>query len=58
MERTILFGAQTSEGLLIAGAQERTGDLVAALDKEGTPAAVVGRVTEGEAGHIRVRRAE
>ena len=62
VERTILFDAQTSGGLLIAVAQERTGDLVAALEKEGTPAAaVVGRVTEGEQGqpgHIRIRRAE
>jgi selenide,water dikinase len=60
VERTILFDAQTSGGLLIAVDDGRARDLVAALEKEGTPAAaVVGRVTEGEQsqpGHITVRR--
>jgi selenide, water dikinase len=60
VERTILFDAQTSGGLLIAVEEDRTGELIAALDDEGTPAAaVVGRVTEGEQGqpgHITVRR--
>jgi selenide,water dikinase len=60
VDRTILFDAQTSGGLLIAVEEDRAGDLVAALEKEGTPAAaVVGRVVEGAsdtAGHITVRR--
>jgi selenide, water dikinase len=58
VERTILFDAQTSGGLLIGVDEERTGDLVAALGERGTPAAaVVGRVIGGEAGRITVRRA-
>jgi selenide, water dikinase len=46
--RVLLADAQTSGGLLIAVAPERVRDLVAALQREGTPsAAVVGRVTQG-----------
>jgi len=46
--RVLLADAQTSGGLLIAVAPERVGDLVAALQREGTPsAAVVGGVTQG-----------
>ena len=60
VERTILFDAQTSGGMLIAVEEGRAGDLVTALEKEGTPvAAVVGRVVDGESspvGHITVRR--
>jgi selenide,water dikinase len=56
-ERTILFDAQTSGGLLIAVDDDRAADLVAALTERGTPAAsVVGRVTGGPAGRITVRR--
>jgi len=54
-DRTLLADAQTSGGLLIAVAAEAAGLLVGALKKEGTPAAaVIGRVTGGEPGRIRV----
>lgn len=57
VQRTLLFDAQTSGGLLIAVADERAGDLVAALRARSTPAAaVVGRIVDGEPGRIRVRR--
>jgi selenide, water dikinase len=56
-ERTILFDAQTSGGLLIAVDEEGADELVAALEERGTPAAArVGRLTDGEAGRIRIRR--
>ena len=58
VDRTMLFDAQTSGGLLIAVEEERAGDLVAALEERSTPAAaVIGRVTDGEAGRISVRSA-
>ena len=54
--RVLLADAQTSGGLLIAVAPERADTLVAALGREGTPAAaVIGRVVAGRAGRIVVR---
>jgi selenide, water dikinase len=53
--RVLLADAQTSGGLLIAVAAERAAGLVAALEREGTPArAVIGRVVAGPAGRITV----
>jgi selenide,water dikinase len=53
----LLCDAQTSGGLLIAVAPERSGHLVDALKRAGTPcAAVVGRIEAGAAGTARVRR--
>ena len=52
----ILADAQTSGGLLISVAADRTGDLVGALTVEGTrSAAVVGEITEDRPGTIAVR---
>ena len=52
----LLADAQTSGGLLIAVARDRTGDLVDALARQDAPAAaVVGRCVAGSAGHITVR---
>jgi selenide,water dikinase len=54
--RVLLCDAQTSGGLLLAVPPERAEALVAALKKEGTPAAArIGRVTAGPAGTIQVR---
>jgi len=54
--RVLLCDAQTSGGLLLAVPAERAEALVAALKKEGTPAAArIGRVTAGPAGTIQVR---
>jgi selenide,water dikinase len=54
--RVLLCDAQTSGGLLLAVPAERAQDLIAALKKEGTPAAArIGRVTAGTAGTIQVR---
>ena len=50
----LLQDAQTSGGLLLASSAPD--DLVAELGRRGALAAVVGRVTAGEAGHIDVRR--
>jgi selenide,water dikinase len=53
--RLLLVDAQTSGGLLIAVAAERTDALVAALGREATPAAaVIGRVVTGTPGAIAV----
>ncbi len=53
--RLLLCDAQTSGGLLMAVPSERVDALVAALKTRSTPAAaVIGRVVEGPAGHIRV----
>jgi selenide,water dikinase len=55
-ERTLLFDAQTSGGLLIAVDREAEAALVEALRRRGTPAAaVIGRTEAGEAGRIVVR---
>ena len=51
--RILLADAQTSGGLLIAVPAERVGDLVAALEAAGPPAAaVIGELVEGEPGRI------
>ena len=53
--RILLFDAQTSGGLLIAVDPDRVGALLAALEREGTPAAVkIGRLARGVAGAITV----
>ena len=52
--RVLLADAQTSGGLLIACPPERTARLVEELGSRGELAAVVGRMTEGAAGHIRI----
>jgi selenide,water dikinase len=53
--RVLLFDAQTSGGLLIAVDPDRAGTLVAALEREGTPAAArIGRLMRGVAGAITV----
>lgn len=53
--RTLLFDAQTSGGLLIAVDADRANALIAALEREGTPAAArIGRLSRGVAGTIRV----
>jgi len=53
--RVLLFDAQTSGGLLIAVDPDRAGALVAALEREGTPAAArIGRLTRGVAGAMTV----
>jgi selenide,water dikinase len=52
----MLADAQTSGGLLLAVSEDRVDDLVGALQERGTPsAAVVGRLSEGDPGAIRVR---
>ena len=52
----LLADAQTSGGLLIAVAPGRAEDLVAALERHGTPAAaMVGQCVAGPAGHITAR---
>jgi selenide,water dikinase len=54
--RVLLHDAQTSGGLLLAVPAERADALLAALKKEGTPAAArIGRVTQGPVGAIQVR---
>ena len=55
-DRVLLCDAQTSGGLLIALPQRDTPALVAALEKEGAPAAaVIGRVVTGRPGTMTVR---
>jgi len=54
--RLLLADAQTSGGLLLAVAPERGPTLVAALERERTPAAaVIGRIIVGTPGRIEVR---
>ena len=56
-DRLLLADAQTSGGLLLAVPQENETALVEALRAAGTPAAaVIGRLTDGPAGTIRVTR--
>jgi selenide,water dikinase len=53
--RVLLCDAQTSGGLLIALPERDAPALVAALEKEGTPAAaIIGRVVAGPAGALTV----
>src|ERR687887_151908 len=53
---TLLHDAQTSGGLLLAVAPERLAGLLADLRHRGLRPALVGRVLEGSAGRVRVRR--
>jgi len=53
--RLVLADAQTSGGLLIASAPERTEGLLDELRAGGDIAAVVGKITDGAAGHILIR---
>ena len=55
--RTLLADAQTSGGLLIACAADRTAALLGELDARGEPGHVVGTVMDGPAGHIIVSQA-
>jgi hydrogenase maturation factor len=55
MVRIILFDAQTSGGLLIVVERSKQDAMVKALRRLGTPsAAVIGRITDGPAGTIKV----
>jgi selenide, water dikinase len=55
-ERYLCVDAQTSGGLLLVVPSEKESALLAELQAERTPAAaVIGRITAGPAGHIRVR---
>jgi selenide,water dikinase len=56
-EQLILCDAQTSGGLLIAIAAERSTKLLAELERAATPAAaVIGRLASGPPGRMRVQR--
>ncbi len=56
-ERLLCVDAQTSGGLLLAVPPEHEAALVAALREAATPAAaVIGRLTAGPPGHVRVSR--
>jgi selenide, water dikinase len=56
VQRTILFDAQTSGGLLMAVEESRVSDLVAGLTERRTPAAaVIGKITDGPVGRVHVR---
>jgi selenide, water dikinase len=56
LQRLLLCDAQTSGGLLIAVPAARAEQLLLELNAAATPiAAVIGRVTEGDAGRITVR---
>jgi selenide, water dikinase len=57
VERLLCVDAQTSGGLLLAVPEENVPPLLAALREAETPAAaVIGRLTDGPTGHIRVTR--
>ena len=56
-DRIVCVDAQTSGGLLLAVPPENEAALLAALTEAATPAvAVIGRLTEGPAGQVRVSR--
>ncbi len=58
-EKMLLFDPQTSGGLLLAVAPEKKEELLRVLREAGVPRfRVIGRVTAGGAGKIRVRRGE
>ena len=48
----LLFDPQTSGGLLVSVAGDKTEALMAAMTAAGVPAAMIGEVTEPSAGHI------
>ncbi len=48
----LLFDPQTSGGLLVSVAGDKSETLMAAMTAAGVPAAVIGEVTEPSAGHI------
>ena len=50
--QVLLADAQTSGGLLICSPPERTAELLGGLDAGGDTGVVVGKVTEGAAGHV------
>ncbi len=52
--KLLLSDAQTSGGLLICSPERRTGRLLDALADRGETGAVIGRMTAGKTGHIRV----
>jgi len=55
--RALLFDPQTSGGLLIAVAPDRTEQLLEELEREGVNTMrVIGQITPGDAGRIRVER--
>jgi selenide,water dikinase len=57
VERLLCVDAQTSGGMLLAVPPENVPPLLVALREAETPAAaVIGRLTDGPAGHIRVTR--
>ena len=53
-EKLLLCDAQTSGGLLISVAENRKDALLAKLESRGVSAAVVGRITDGTSGTVRV----
>ena len=57
-ERMIVFDAQTSGGLLIAVEPERESDLIEGLQKRSAESRVIGGVTDGSAGSMKIRMAK
>jgi selenide, water dikinase len=51
----LLHDAQTSGGLLLATAPQAAGPLLDELTRQGLPAALIGEVVAGEAGHVDVK---
>lgn len=58
VDRLVLADATTSGGLLLAVAPERALALTAALGERGCGASVIGRLVEGEPGHISLVEAD
>jgi len=54
-DQDLLFDPQTSGGLLIAVEQKKSEQLMAQLEAEGVPAALIGKVTESTPGKIIVK---
>jgi selenide,water dikinase len=52
--QTLLCDAQTSGGLLLAVPEKELDRLLSALEARRVPGAVIGQLTEGEAGSIQV----
>lgn len=55
-ERMIVFDAQTSGGLLIAVEPGRESDLIDGLEKRSLQSRVIGKVTNGPAGSMKIRK--